>query len=446
MDANGYTPPEFVYDLLSEQALLKIGLHGDGFALQLCGDLINTFWSGKHKLLASVLSGMYLNGQRVDLISVLGQLSARGLVKKLDGPYLHTVYTGPGDHSGVQWYGDRLRKLAARRKLREATIRVQQSLDYAWGTGDDDTEGVAIADFRSALAEVEVSARPDGLPVPLTMTEFLDGPMEFDWIVPGLLERGERIIITGTEGTGKSVLTTQLSACMAGSVHPFSGAVLGRGDRGIKVLVVDCENSAVQSRRRFKRVLNQVDRLRVDSGFAPVEWKQQMSIDIRPEGIDLLKLADVAWLEHAITATAPDLLVLGPLYKTFNADPSDETAARAVVGVLDGLRARHGFALLTEAHAGKGEDGYGNRRMAPIGSSLWMRWPEYGFGLRRAKAAVEQRAELVDVVSWRGSREERQWPAQLRHAHRLPWEPPPERPHAPGDAAEDDEPERWWYR
>jgi hypothetical protein len=444
MDASQYTPPQFVYDLLAEQAILKFGLYGDELALQLCGELINTFYNGKHKQLAAVLSSMYLNSQRVDLVSVLGQVSARGLITKLDGPYLHTVYTGPGDHSGVRWYGDRLRKLAARRALRDAALRVTQHLDYAWGTGDDDMEGEAIQLFRSALDEVELSARPDGGPVPISMAEFLDGPMEFNWMVPGLLERGERIILTGSEGLGKSVLTSQIGAAMAGGVHPFTGAVLGGGDRGIRVTVVDCENSAVQSRRRFKRIISQVDHLRIADGFDPADWKQQISIEIRPEGINLLKLSDMAWLEHAITATAPDLLVLGPLYKLFNDDPSNETTARAVVSVLDGLRARHGFALLTEAHAGKSEDGAGNRRMAPIGSSLWMRWPEYGFGVRRAKAAQEKRAELVDVVSWRGSREERQWPDQLRHGFRLPWEPPPERPHA--DSGDGEEPEGGWYR
>jgi replicative DNA helicase len=287
---------------------------------------------------------------------------------------------------------------------------------------------------------------PEGLPVPLTMTEFLDGPLDFDWIVPGLLERGERMIITGIEGGGKTWLCSQLAATIGGGVHPFTGAVLGQGERGIRVTVIDCENSAVQSRRRFKRILAQVDRLRCDAGYDPAEWKQQIAIDIRPEGINLLRTKDVSWLEHAISATAPDLLVLGPLYKTFNADPSDETAARAVTAVLDGLRARHGFALLTEAHAGKGEGVDGARRMAPIGSSLWMRWPEYGYGLRRARDAREARAELVDVVAWRGSREERQWPAQLRHAHRLPWEPPPERPRTPGDIADEDREPEGGYR
>lgn len=418
-----FTPAEYAYDLIAEQALLKIAIHGDDHAMHLCGELINAFWSGKHKLLAGVLAAMHRNTQHVDLVAVFGQVTARGLVTKLDGPYLHTVASGPGDHSGVAWYADRIRELAGRRQLKDAALRLGQRLDSGWIRGDDLDVRSAIAEFRTACDETEATARPEALPKPQPLEEFLNGPMEFDWIVPGLLERGERIVVTGIEGAGKSVLLSQLVSCMAGSLHPFSGAILGSGDRGIRATAIDCENSAVQSRRRYKRAVSQVNALRFGTGFSPVNWKEQVSVDIRPEGIDLLKARDVAWLEHAISSTSPDLLAIGPLYKLFNADPSDETSAREVVSILDGLRARHGFALLIEAHAGKSEDGHGDRRMGPIGSSLWLRWPEYGFGMRRAKAAQQRRPELVDIVSWRGSREERQWPEQLRHGSRLPWEP-----------------------
>lgn len=437
MDAKQYTPPEFVYDLLAEQALLKIALHGDRFALQLCGDLGHMMWSNKHQQLAAVLASRYANDQQVDLVSVLGHLSAAGLITKVDGPFLHEVYSGPGDHAGVRWYGDRIRKLAARRSLREAAIRAQQRMDYAWGTGDDDEERVMVEEFRGMLDEVEAQSRPEGLPQPTPMSEFLDGPTDYDWIVPGLLERGERTIVTGTEGTGKSELVSQLGVCMAGGVHPFTGRILGNGDRGIKVTVLDFENSAIKSRRRLRRIVGKVDRCREIGGAGPADWKSQMSIDIRPEGIDLLTPRDAVWFEHAIATTQPDLLVAGPLYKLFEGDPNDETIARKITATLDRLRARYGFALLTEAHPNKSEDG-AVRRMAPIGSSLWLRWPEYGFGIRRSRKATNpKRADIVDVVSWRGAREDRQWPDELFHGSRLPWEPPAD--HDPLPDLDDDE-------
>jgi len=423
MTDNPLNPPQFAYDLLAEQALLKIALHGDELALQFCGRLAPSMWDSRHKLLAAVLAGMYASGQTVDMVTTMGQVLARGHVTKIDGPWLHTVATGPGDHAGVVWYGERIAELAARRRLMEVSIRMMQRMEYGWANNEDAAVRLALAEFRAACDDIEESVQPDGIPGPQSMGEFMDGPMEYDWLVPGLLEHNERTIITGNEGGGKTYLASQIGACLAGSVHPFSGAVLGQGDRGIRVTVVDCENSAVQNRRRYRRILGQVDAIRNRAGLSGADWKSRMFIDVRPEGLDLLGTKDVAWMEHAVSSSAPDLLVVGPLYKMFNGDPSDETKVRAVAAVWDALRARHGFALLIEAHSGKGEDGNGDRRMAPIGSSLWMRWPEYGFGIRRAREARERRAEVVDVVSWRGSREDRQWPEQLRHGTMLPWEP-----------------------
>jgi hypothetical protein len=418
-----FEPPQYSYDLLAERGLLKIALDGDPHAVQLCGDLVPAFWDHRHALLGAVLAGMLRDRQHIDPVSVLGQLTAQGKLGKVDGPFLHGITSGPGDHSGVVYYSDRIREMHARRRAREVMINALHRMEHGWQHGEDLDVVTAMADARLAFEGVERSlAGPDAVAVQ-SMAEFLDGPTEEDWLVPGLLERCERIILTGSEGHGKSTLCRQLGACMAGSVHPFSGAVLGAGNRQIRVTVMDCENNPVQARRGFQRVIRQVDRIRSQAGLPRADWKENMHIEIRTEGLDLLDTRDVAHLEHVVAATVPDLVVLGPLYKLFDADPSDERAVRAVSAVLDGLRARHQFALLIEAHPKKGQGTDGLRCMEPIGSSLWMRWPEYGFGIRRARAARGRRPEVVDVVSWRGSREERSWPVGLRHDRRLPWAP-----------------------
>ncbi|WEX07036.1 AAA family ATPase [Rhodococcus sp. RCBS9] len=258
------------------------------------------------------------------------------------------------------------------------------------------------------------------------MSDFLAAETQArQWLVPGLLERMDRTVITGAEGGGKSVLCSQIAACLAGGVHPFGGNVMGDGNQSVRVLVIDCENSDDQSRRRYRWVIDRVKAIREQHGHGLVDWNDQMRIDTKPAGIDLLSGRDISWLENAIQSLAPDLLVLGPLYKLHHRDPSEETSAREVAHVIDGLRERHGFALLTEAHAGNSNDMQGQRVMRPIGSSLWRRWPEFGFGIRRAKSDPGlARASMVDVVSWRGSREERAWPASLQHgAVGLPWIP-----------------------
>ena len=64
--------------------------------------------------------------------------------------------------------------------------------------------------------------------------------------------------------------------------------------------------------------------------------------------------------------------------------------------------------------------------MRPAGSSAWLRWPEFGYGLRRAKEDDGgEHPNVVDVVAWRGSREERCWPQRLVRGRDglLPWRP-----------------------
>lgn len=376
--------------------------------------------------IATVVRAMLIAGDPVDPNTVVVEAQRRGLVPgKVQGPWVLECQQYGYTPVSAPLLATRIKELSAARKLSEAAIRLQQRMESAWTTGVEKTDlASALTTIRRELEEAERIAADLTLEPPTPMGDFLAVEDLRSWLIPGLLERMERIVLTGAEGGGKTVLCTQLATCMAGGVHPFTAEPLGQGDRGIRVLVVDCENSPPQSRRRFRWMVGQVDAARHKIGLSPVDWSQQMFINMRPAGIDLLAGNDAAWLEQAIDATAPDLLVLGPLYKLHHENPSDETAARELVWVLDSLRERHGFALLTEAHAGNSNDANGDRMMRPLGSSLFRRWPEFGFGLRRAKDDPGgSRASVVDVVSWRGSREERSWPSKLQHSHILPWMP-----------------------
>lgn len=234
------------------------------------------------------------------------------------------------------------------------------------------------------------------------------------------IERKDGMFVAGREciPTHNSVMVSQIATCLAAGLHPFTGTRLGSGGHELQALVVDCENGVSQSRRRFRNLVN-----RIEQGARPgSSWQQNLRIELCPNGLNLLG-PDAGWLERKVAADSPDLLVVGPLYRLHYANMNDETAARDLVRVLDGIRTRYGCALLTEAHPGHTEDGAGNRRMRPAGSSLFLRWPEFGFGLAKAKGAEGEHPSLVDVVAWRGSREERQWPRQLKHGSFLPWEP-----------------------
>ncbi|QQM15140.1 DnaB-like dsDNA helicase [Gordonia phage Banquo] len=375
--------------------------------------------------LAALLTRMLRSGQGVDAVSVLGQVTAQGLTRSWDGAELFgLVQLANGAHVAAE-HAKRITALSGRRKLVAGCQRAIQRLESPRFDSEDGDVHTTAVELRQFCDDAEAAASDRSAPVPTGMGEFLAESDTHDWLVPGLLERMDRTIITGGEGGGKSVLCSQMAACLAGSVHPFSGRVLGRGNHNVRVLVLDCENSPAQSRRRYRQVVRRVNDVREREALPPVQWDEWLQIDMRPSGVDLCSGRDVAWVEHALSACAPDLLVIGPLYKLHHKDPKDEAAAREVSWVLDGLRERHGVALLTEAHAGKSKDeSTGDRIMAPIGSSMWLRWPEFGFGLlpkRDGERDRSGRAKEVDVVSWRGAREERAWPSDLSWGHTLPW-------------------------
>lgn len=243
---------------------------------------------------------------------------------------------------------------------------------------------------------------------------------EYDWLVPGLMERGDRLILTGYEGLGKSMLIRQLAFCAASGIQPFNTSY-NTDYPAVRVLYIDCENSERQGRRKFGIVAPAIKHL---GRPAPHGFLRVLH---HPSGIDLSTEDDASWLYERVTAHQPDILVIGPFYKLYDANGNEEQIARRVIGVLDRARAISNAALITEAHAGHGEQGKA-RAMRPSGSSLLVRWPEFGFGLvpnGNSEPDDKGRCRQVDVVSWRGARDERDWPTHLEYGgpNALPWKP-----------------------
>ena len=61
---------------------------------------------------------------------------------------------------------------------------------------------------------------------------------EPDWVIDGLMARGERLILTGEEGLGKSTLQRQIAMCSAAGIEPFNGQSI----EPRTVLLIDAEN------------------------------------------------------------------------------------------------------------------------------------------------------------------------------------------------------------
>lgn len=371
----------------------------------------------------SILTRMLDSGQHVDPLTFRQRLEdLRALPADETGPYVIRLIEGPWAISAVGHYAEIVREASRRRQLASLGTRVQQLAD------DHNTDIDALAlDTAGQLQQLVYGGRQaDSLPP--TLGEFLSvddpGP---DWIIPGLLERHDRLLVVAGEGVGKSVLIRMLAVATAAGIHPFNGAHFTPR----KVLVVDCENSARQSRRRLTPLRD----IAVSQGRNP---DANMRIEIRPEGLDLTGGTDAAKLLRLAARLKPDLLCIGPLYRLHAGDPNDEGPARKVAAALDAARVEAGCAVITECHAGHGITGQ-KRDLRPYGSSLWRRWPESIRGLRPVKG----RRDLVTVeTAGRFDRDERDWPELLRWGGQGQW---PWVPASRADIPADDLTDGWTH-
>ena len=283
--------------------------------------------------------------------------------------------------------------------------------DHHWWTDDDHDPGYDPAEdwLDTALADFERSTdahRPMVTPDEITdgdgpdpeLDQFLAEPEpDYDWLIPDILERGDRVILTGGEGAGKSTLLRQIGVQCASGIHPFTHATI----KPVNVLLVDLENSRRQTKRQMRPLRTTA------AGDYPAAT---MRIIVRTAGLNLTEPTDMVWLASRVEINQPDLVVIGPIYKMSTADPTEEQPARTVIACLDHIRDLYGCALLIEAHSPHA-NGAGARPVRPYGASIWMRWPEFGLHI----------TEAGQIKHWRGDRDERKWPAALTRGEDWPW-------------------------
>jgi len=411
-------------DVVAERQILAMALAGhDSTRERFLSLPAEAFSAGRHDVVATVLRdklrrGLPINALTVaaDAASVVGTDHNAEQVQR----FVMECSSSAPPLNTWGYYEERVRMCATSTKAEQDARRFLQKLDAA-----DDTEQISNA---LRVVQEDLASASEGMVAavtepPMSLQALLDEEDEpHDWLVPGLWERMDRVIITGFEGTGKSFLLAQFGLTVAAGVHPFTAEVINRD--GFRVLVLDCENSKRQIKRRYRQVRRSVDQLREMRTMRPIDWNEQLRFVMRPEGVDLGNAAELARVEAAIAATAPDLVVAGPLYRMHKMNINEEQSARELVDALDRLRVKYRFTLICEAHVGHGGEHTGGRKLRPTGSSLFLRWPEFGYGIRAfGDAQAEEHPSTVEVVAWRGSRDERNWPRYLKHGDTLPWTP-----------------------
>lgn len=398
----------------SEQAVLGAAMSSPRILSALGQLRPSDFWDPRNEDIFRLISEQARDGQPYDPVAVLSRLQTdpARLRRVGGGPYIHELYSSAVLADSVDYHVRAILDRAHLRELQGVAARFVQEAGRA-ESGGELQEWV-----ESAVGKV-ARRSSDDLPTLMTMEEFLaEDLVESEFVVPGLFARGDRLIVTGLEGGGKSVLLRQIAACAAAGIDPF-----GRGDtyQPAKALIVDLENP----KRIMRKTLGDlVGRVRGLSGVDPA---QRMTLDRRPRGLSLDNPRDRSWLARSVEAVQPDVLVIGPLYKIYGHRDNDEANAARISEFLDEVRNISDSVLITEAHAGHASAGSRERNLRPIGSSLWLRWPEFGYGLAvDAKRSMPTKT-VARWQNWRGDRDRRDWPEGIEWGAALPWvEAPPQ--------------------
>lgn len=400
----------------AERSMLGAALLTDDARLILAKELDpSDFYEPRNGHIANAISEMHRIGAGIDPTTVATWLHAHGLLEAVGGHKLLVEIMSEAPSSrNAGTYARTVREHAVRRRFLRMLDEASK-MNYNLSIDPADT-----ADWtRTEISKLDIPGAEDEGPS-LNVDEFLAMPREYDWIVPGLLERGDRMLLTAAEGLGKSTYLRQLGVQFSAGVHP------GRPRHPfppIKVLLIDLENSEMQIARKLQRMMTLVRpehhqaALGDGIGYNP----DNLRINVRNQGIDLSRRDDRRWFTSRIEQNRPDVVITGPIYKMSRGNPNDEAPAAELSGYLDELRIAYGCALLLEAHSPHGTDGGHQRTLRPIGASLWRRWPEFGAGIREDGGTDGG----YDWEWWRPPRDDdREWPRKLRRSNASwPWVP-----------------------
>lgn len=365
------------------------------------------FYSPRHQLIYEGILRLIEEKAPYDTVTVVDELLRNGSLDRAGGAdYVHDLTSNVVATSSAGYYAGMVQEAAVGRAITQVAISMQDMIVRG------EQPGVALARAQEDLAAIrdrqatERAARTLGqvLDVPATVDSY-------DWVVPGALERMDRLILTGAEGGGKSMLLRQIAIMTAAGIQPFTRERV----RPARVLVVDAENSERQWRRSIRPLAVVARR------DGHVDPRETLAVDFNAR-LDVTKAKDLGHVHRMIDDWKPDLVVIGPLYRLAPSIKNDEEAL-PVLHALDTIRDR-GVAMMIEAHAPHADAKSGARDLRPIGSSALLRWPEFGLGI----AKPSKPGEPYQLVHWRGDRDARPWPTTLlsqreTYAQTWPWEP-----------------------
>lgn len=348
-----------------------------------------------------IMVDMHAKGQAVEVFTVTAEAERQGIPNLQNGTIFHQMIHNVGSSATITHYAEQVKEAATRRHL---TVIAQTLLRDAGDTTAAASEAAQAA--RDALTNVKANQAM----ATKTLGTILDESHDYDWLVPGLFERGDRLVLTGFEGSGKTTWLRQMAVCLASGIHPIN---LNHLTQPHTVLVVDAENMESQWRAQTRKM--------AATAANYGHHSPRDNIHIHAKGrIDITKDSTLGEIHRLVDQHEPDFLMIGPLYKITPKGITNDDDAAPVINALDSLRDR-GLVLLMEGHAKKQDAMAGMRDLAPRGSAALMGWPEFGFGLY-PDTSDDGQTYSSRIIRWRGDRDQgRDWPKELMKGGPFPW-------------------------
>jgi len=357
------------------------------------------FSDGRLGAIFDGIGGMVALGQPVDQLTVGAMFPKWGVIGLPEG-VVFTWATADVSAFSAPEYARTVRADSVRRALRDLTSVISEQVSAG-------AEPVDVASLAASSLNALIDGAASGELATKTLAEILEGEDTYDWVIDGLLERRDRLIVTGGEGAGKTTFVRQLAVLAAAGLHPLKFTPI----KPVRVLVVDAENTERQWRRAVRWTVKQA------THYGSIDPAVAIHI-VAGKRIDITHGSHLGEIHRLIDVHKPDIVFIGPLYKLVpRAINSDDDAAPLIVA-LDSLRERD-VALVMEAHAGHAKGLGGDRDLRPRGSSALLGWPEFGFGL----APHPEDKDMVNIVRWRGDRDQRDWPTHMVRGNEWPWIP-----------------------
>ena len=359
------------------------------------------FGSPHHVAIFAAIFSLYREGAAIDAVTVADKLQTEGTT----WPQAIVDLVGLQSNTPAISSAPRYCEIVSRFSLRRGLNGIGTEL--VEGTKDVTRDPADLVDeTRARLLELggSVSVHDSG---DLAIEHLLaENEARQPSVIPGLLDEDHRAILVGPEGVGKSKLMRQLAICVAFGIHPFTFGQIP----ALPTLLCDFENPRANIRSSLDYLVSR----------AKLEAKGERALAAiwpRPGGINLRQRHDRLAFEDVLRRNRPKLVLIGPVYKTYarGASEMDEQAVAEVQAILDDLPTRFAFAVALEHHAPQASNGV--RELRPYGSSLWLRWPEFGISLKPHR---EIKGALV-LNRWRGDRTPAEWPDELRRGNTWPW-------------------------